>query len=224
MCERFSQTADIVQLQETFGITKMLTSYRQRYNISPLQQLPIIISSRRERSLVDSRWGLFPYWARDSVNADYDSVSGKKIFERILKRQRCIIPCSGFYSTRTEGKHSSSVRIVLRDQPVFGMAGLYETRVDPRGMQHRTFTIMTTMSNRVVSEYTERMPVILDREDMDLWLDTDTTDSSLWNSRIYPYAASRMDSYPVNPRLQLDESETPDCIVHYDPGTLTVKR
>ncbi|MFS0722872.1 SOS response-associated peptidase [Paenibacillus sp. 1P07SE] len=224
MCERFSLTADIVQLQQTFGITKMMTPYRRRYNISPLQQVPIVIGKLHERELVDSRWGFFPYWAKDSVNADYDAVSGKKIFERILKRQRCIVPCSGFYMTRTEGKLSSSLRVVLRDKPVFGMAGLYETRVDPRGLEHRTFTIVTTMSNRIVSEYTERMPVILEAEDMDLWLDANATDTSCWNSRIYPYAASGMDSYPVNPRLQLEELDTPDCIVQYDPGTLTVKR
>lgn len=224
MCERFSLTADIAELQHTFGLTQILTPYQRRYNIAPLQQIPIVIGSRHERKLVDSRWGLFPYWAPDSVNADFDSVSGKKIFERILKRQRCIIPCSGFYSTRTEGKDSRSVRIVLREKAVFGMAGLYETRVDPRGVKHRTFTVITTTPNRIVSEYTERMPVILEREDMELWLDAEATDPTLWSTRIYPYAASRMDSYPVNPRLQQDGLDSPDCIVQYEPGVLTVKR
>ncbi|GGG14916.1 SOS response-associated peptidase [Paenibacillus abyssi] len=223
MCERFSLTVDSAQLQEQFDINKVMCDYNQRYNISPTQSVPVIVGGRRERKLVDARWGLFPFWAKDSVNADFDSVSGKKIFDRILKKQRCVIPCSGFYGWRTEGKVSYAVRIVLRDQQVFAMAGLYEERVDPRGALHRSCTIVTTMPNRVVSDYHDRMPVILDEQERENWLNPEITDKKMLENHIYAYPASLMRAYPVTPLLRNEQLETPEVIKEFAPHLAMLK-
>ncbi|RXZ80176.1 SOS response-associated peptidase [Paenibacillaceae bacterium] len=220
MCERFSLIADVAELQEKFQINKIMTSPKDRFNILPTQSIPVIIGGQKDRQLVEARWGLFPFWAKDSINADYDSVSRKPIFERIVKRQRCIVPCSGFYGTKTEGKVSEEVRFIVRDQDVFGMAGLFETRIDPRGVLHRTFTVVTTTPNHVVSRYNDRMPVIMDEEERESWLDPTLIDSRMLGNRVYAYAASRMHVYPVAPRAKgtLPEEESPEMIQEFGTG------
>ncbi len=223
MCDRFSLTAPSKQLQEKYRIAALHADYKPRYNISPTQSIPIIIHSEGERQLVEARWGLFPYWARDSVNADFGSISGKKIFDRIVKRQRCLIPCSGFYGWRTEGKEQQAFHIVMREQQVFAMAGLYEMRVDPRGKLHRSCTIVTAMANPVVSSYHHRMPAIMDDEEQTSWLDPAMTDRYVLENHIYSYPASAMRAYAVTPLSHNEELEAPELIEEFAPTLRLLK-
>jgi putative SOS response-associated peptidase YedK len=59
----------------------------------------------------------------------------------------------------------------LKDQKVFGFAGLYDFWKDREtGKEMHTYTIITTQPNAVVGEWHDRMPVILQKEDEDTWL------------------------------------------------------
>lgn len=49
-------------------------------------------------------------------------------------------------------------------------AGLWEGYRWPDGTITRTFTIITTDANRIVSELHDRMPVILEQKDWPVWL------------------------------------------------------
>ena len=54
----------------------------------------------------------------------------------------------------------------MKDQKVFGFAGLYDVWKDRQtGKEIHTYTIITTEPNEVVGEFHDRMPVILQRED-----------------------------------------------------------
>ncbi|XEC93077.1 SOS response-associated peptidase [Paenibacillus tarimensis] len=223
MCERYSLNVRPAELQEKFRIHKIYTVLTERYNISPTQSVPIVIGGSDNRKLIEARWGLFPFWAKDSINADFDSVSRKKIFDRIISRQRCVIPCSGFFSWRTKGKVGEAFRIVLRNQNVFAMAGLFETRVDPRGAVHYSCTIVTTAPNRVVSEYYDRMPVILDDAEREQWLHPEFTDRKMLGNHIYAYPASQMHVYPVTPLIQNESLETPEAIEEFRPQLAMLK-
>jgi putative SOS response-associated peptidase YedK len=218
MCDRFSITADIVELREHFQVNKVMASYALRYNISPTHDITIVIGKSQERKLVDSRWGLFPFWAKDSVNADFESVQSKPVFERILKKQRCIIPCSGFYGFRPEGKTVRPYRFVLKETNLFGMAGLYEERVDPRGRLHRSCTIVTTVPNRLVADYSSRMPVILENDEMDRWLDSTPGTRPLPKQPFEPYSGKRMQAYPVSAQMLDEHHDAPDCIAECSAG------
>jgi putative SOS response-associated peptidase YedK len=225
MCDRYSITADITELQDQFEINKIMASYTHQYNISPTHSVPIIIGKRQERKLVESRWGLFPFWAKDSINADYDSIKTKPVFERILKKHRCIIPSTGFYGFRPEGKKQKQnpVRIVLTDKPLFGMAGLYEERVDPRGKLHRSCTIVTTGPNRLIADYASRMPVILEGEALDEWMSPVSAGQPFTDQQFEPYSAKRMQAYPVTVQLLNEQHNSPDCIEEYQPQLAWVK-
>ncbi|WP_028562547.1 SOS response-associated peptidase [Paenibacillus pinihumi] len=223
MCDRFSLHVRTDELQDKYQVQRIEGEYRPRYNIAPTQSIPIIVQGEGQRQLVEARWGLFPFWAKDSVNADFGSVSSKKIFDRIIKRQRCLIPCSGFYGWHMEGKDKQAFHIVMRDQKVFAMAGLYETRVDPRGKLHRSCTIVTAMANTIVSSYHSRMPAIMDEEEQLRWLDPDMTDRYMLENHIYSYPASAMRAYPVTPLSHNEELEAPELIEEFSPSLALVK-
>ncbi|MBJ6361577.1 SOS response-associated peptidase [Paenibacillus sp. GCM10012307] len=223
MCDRFSLHARPEELQEKYQVQQMEAVFRPRYNIAPTQSIPIIVQREGQRQLVEARWGLFPFWAKDSINADFGSVSNKKIFERIIKRQRCLIPSSGFYGWRTEGKEKQAFHIVMKDQKVFAMAGLYETRMDPRGQLQRSCTIITAMANTIVSSYHNRMPAIMDEEEQERWLDPHMTDRYMLENHIYAYPASAMYAYPVKPLSGDEEIEESELMEEIGPSLWLVK-
>ncbi|SEG42870.1 SOS response-associated peptidase [Paenibacillus sp. UNC499MF] len=209
MCKQYSLTADIKEIQDRFSVDKVAVPYKARYNISPRQHVPVIVSVNGELVLDEYRWGFVPFWARDAVNADGMSVHQDPAYRKIFMRQRCIVPCSGFYYWKTEGKKSFPVRVVPRNREVFGIAGLYDVWSDPRGKELRTCTLLMTESNALITSFHNQMPVILNQHSTGDWMSQGAIDTDRLIPLLKPFPAEAMEAYPVTPaisNLELDES------------------
>jgi hypothetical protein len=57
----------------------------------------------------------------------------------------------------------------------------------------------------------DRMPVIMAREDYDLWLDPGMTNVKIVSELLKPYFASRMRCYPVSNRVNQVQNDDPEC-------------
>ncbi|TVY07268.1 SOS response-associated peptidase [Paenibacillus cremeus] len=221
MCDRYSLSVELSELTDYFQIASVRSAYQPRYNIAPTQSVAAIVNVEGERRLESFRWGLMPFWAKDAVNADSESVMEKRAYRRMFSKQRCIIPCNGFYMWRHEGKVSQPVRIVLKDQGVFGMAGLYDIWQTPSGNEIRTCTLMTTRSNRLIYDYAPAMPAILREEEMASWLDpARNKEPDYLQTLLKPYHPERMRAYPVTPRLSDLSLESEEC---FDEASLPAK-
>jgi putative SOS response-associated peptidase YedK len=102
----------------------------------------------------------------------------------------------------------------LKDDRLFGFAGLWEKWNSPDGERLETCSILTTEANSVLSQVHDRMPVILDPEAYDLWLDEDIRKQDLRKELLRPYPGSEMIAYPVStainsPRHQGEELVQP---------------
>jgi putative SOS response-associated peptidase YedK len=56
------------------------------------------------------------------------------------------------------------------------------------------------------------MPVILDPDVYDLWLDTALRDEERLQPLLRPYPPEAMEAYPVSPRVNHPVNDTPACI------------
>lgn len=223
MCQRFSNTAELAEIEQYFNIDTNLTNYRKRYNISPTQELTIVMRSDHRLHLESSRWGLFPFWGKDAVNANIDTVYRNPSYPKMIDRQRCVIPCNGFYYWRTEGKKAYPVRVVLPNRQVFGIAGLYETWRDTRKDEIRTCTLLMTSSNEIIREFDERMPAILSQEGMELWLDAGVMGVDRLKTALQSYEQTDMHVYPVSPIIANDNVDVLECIEPIDLRKAWVK-
>jgi putative SOS response-associated peptidase YedK len=61
----------------------------------------------------------------------------------------------------------------MRDHSISSFAGLYDVWKNGSKEIH-SYTIITTTPNEVVGKYHDRMPVILEKENEDTWLNPDT--------------------------------------------------
>lgn len=206
MCGRFT-LGEVRELVTRFSIDHPLVDVpRPRYNIAPGQDVPIV-SAEGSRSMTLMRWGLVPFWAKDPkignrmINARSESVTEKPAFRSAMKTRRCIVPTTGFYEWKKTGGGKQPYLARLRDERLFGMAGLYERWTSPQKAEMLSFTILTTAANGLMANIHDRMPVILDRRDEGAWLTLEPLDASELKRIFTPIPPERMEAYAVSSRV-----------------------
>jgi putative SOS response-associated peptidase YedK len=75
----------------------------------------------------------------------------------------------------------------------------------------KTCSILTTTPNAVTSAVHDRMPVILDRDSYDLWLDPGMRDTSAASEMLKPYGTQFMRRYPVSTRINHVANDDEGC-------------
>lgn len=218
MCGRYALSVEREALLAYFGVDDLGFDYEVMYNIAPGSDIPAFIAHMGTLRSGKLRWGLVPSWARDEkigyklINARAETLAEKPSFRNSFRRKRCVIPADSFY----EWKHTSDgtkqpMRIMIKDTPLFVMAGLYDTWVRPNGDKLHTCTIVTTQANPFMSDIHHRMPVILDREQMQTWLDTNIQDPEALAPLLQPYPADRMHAYAVQSMVNSPKNNTSHC-------------
>jgi len=218
MCGRYSLFADPLMFMSEFEIDQLPFDWNPRYNIAPGQMIPVIISDGEKRRAGQLRWGLVPSWANDEkigysmINARAETLTEKPAFRNLIVRKRCIIPADGFYEWKQMVKGKQPMRITMKEGHLFAFAGLYDTWLRPNGEKLSTCTIITTKPNELVADIHDRMPAILRREDISLWLNRERFDPDLLQSLLVPYEAEAMRAYPVSPIVGNAKNDVPACI------------
>jgi putative SOS response-associated peptidase YedK len=203
MCGRYALVQDSKALSDYFG-QPMDAGYRgPSYNVAPSQYAPVETATGLEQM----KWGLIPQWAKDDkvgysmINAVGETVFEKATFKKPVISQRCLVPASGFFEWLTTEDGKQPYYFQVKHRPIFSFAGLYVVRKDSEGHELKTFTILTTEPNELVSKVHNRMPVILAKDEEKLWLDPDLIEPERIAKLIDTYPASEMSSYPVDRRV-----------------------
>ena len=218
MCGRFTIDIPPELLVEIFGLAET-PAITPRYNISPTQQVPVIRQYADSQNHLDYlRWGLIPSWAQDEsigsklINARSETVTEKPSFRQAIKYRRCVVPTSGFYEWRQEGKAKQLWLIRLKDGAPMVFAGLWETWKSPEG-EVVSFTILTTAANGLVAPLHDRMPVILHPDEYRTWLDRNTTSPAGLVRLFQPYPADLMEMQRLSPLVNSVKNESADLVV-----------
>lgn len=225
MCGRFTLTESGQVLMEELGLLSIPEDYRPRYNVAPGQLILAARDGDHGRKGAMLKWGLVPPWAKDPsignrmINARSESVAEKPSFRKAFDRRRCIIPADGFYEWRKDGKAKMPIRFRLRGGRPFAFAGLWEAWRPPNGGETLfTCTILTTAANELVQPVHDRMPVILPKDAVDLWLDRDVPGEGV-ASLLAPYPAEEMEAYEVSTRVNSVRNDDPECIQPVQGGS-----
>lgn len=192
MCGRFTLRTPLTVLAQRFlfelGQDK-LADLAPRYNIAPTQEVPVVRQSAEsgQRQLAMLYWGLVPSWAKDikaaakMINARCETAAEKPAFRMAFGRRRCLILADGFYEWKKEGKRRIPHLFELPGSQPFAFAGLWESWRGPDRSSVTSLescTILTTTANEVCSPLHDRMPVIVDPADYEIWLDPKVTDAN----------------------------------------------
>ena len=217
MCGRFTLSQPNNAIASAFNIAQV-PPLEPRYSIAPTQLIPSILSAPGgEKQLQMLRWGLIPSWAKDAkisaklINARAETVSEKPSFKAAFKRRRCLIVADGFYEWQRQEKKKQPYYFRLQNAQLFAFAGLWEQWKSPDEDIINSCTILTTEANDLLRPIHDRMPVILESKNYELWLDSEAQQPQL-QQLLRPYQADLMTSCTVSTKVNNPKNNTPECI------------
>jgi len=162
MCGRLDINRSICQVvSDTLGI-KFSTSTNN--NLCPSEVVSTIIKPPSGFQQLNTQWGIKTSWSKNLlINAQSETISTKKTFQQSFATRRCLVPCSGWYEWRLEGKNKVKYRFTHSNNEPLYMAGIwYEND------EHQLVTLTTT-PNPKCATFHKRMPVLILPENIDYW-------------------------------------------------------
>ena len=203
MCGRYSLITDIEDLEQRFSFHGEGLPKNIRFNIAPTQDILTITNDGFLNQGQMMRWGLIPYWSQDMrmasrmINARSETLEQRNAFRQSLLRRRCLILADGFYEWTRNGNKKIPMRIKLRSGEPFGLAGLWDTWKSTDGTIVKSCTIVTTEANEFIAPIHNRMPVIINEEFEETWLDINNQDIKSLKGLLSPYKSDEMEAYEI---------------------------
>lgn len=163
MCGRYY--VDDETVNEIEKIVRQV-SEKMAYNkgeIYPTNQVPIIRGDQDSLALSTMVWG-FPNYAKKGViiNARCETVKEKRTFSKPIAETRCIVPAAGFYEWDSA---KNKIRFERSDNGILYMAGIWKRYED-----EDRFVILTTGANESIISIHDRMPLIIEKNELDNWI------------------------------------------------------
>ena len=180
MCGRFAFYSPAEATAALFGVNSV-PEVKRRYNIAPTQTIAAVrVGAEDSCEFALLRWGLVPFWEMDPsignrlINAVAETVAEKPSFRAAYRKRRCLILADGFYEWRKETDGKTPYYISLESGEPFAFAGLWEDwHSKDTGEALQTTAIITTSANDFMNQIHHRMPVVLQKDAADRWLDGD---------------------------------------------------
>ncbi len=226
MCGRYASSRRPEDLVEEFDVVdnRVEKPLEPDYNVAPTKEVYAVVDrppskdspDPPQRQLRVLRWGLVPSWAKDPsignrmINARMETVAEKPAFKRPFAVRRCLLPADGYFEwyptsqlTKSGKPRKQPFFIRPRDGGVLAMAGLYEIWRDPTRDEDDperfrwTCAVLTTEAEDAVGHIHDRMPLAVDRERWEAWLDPETPQDSLLDLLV-PAQQGNLEAYPVS--------------------------
>ena len=205
MCGRYSLIC-ISDICGRFKVIDPTIGFRSHFTIAPGSTNPVIVMHERVEAVM-MQWGLVPHWARDistihrPINARAENLAEKPMFKDLLQTRRCLVPASGFFEWKQEGKKKIPFYFHKPDDPVFAFAGLCDTWQNPGGITLATYTIITTPANYIVAPVHARMPAVVPQEDEIRWVSREPLPMDELRQILSPAPEEGWEAYPVSDRV-----------------------
>ena len=142
---------------------KAETIHLQAGDIHPSELAPVIVTDDKGLCYRWQRWG-FPGFSGKQliINARSESALEKRMFRESVEHRRVVVPATWFYEWNKNKEKSIFYR---ENQPVLYMAGLYNHYQD-----EDRFVILTTAANDSMKPVHDRMPLLLEHDEIGKWL------------------------------------------------------
>jgi putative SOS response-associated peptidase YedK len=211
MCGRYYSTGDKKQIADAFRVEvpDELIIFPS-FNVAPQTFQPVIrLNDAGEREIVLMKWGLVPFFAKNTkmaystINARAETIATIAAYREPFKKRRCLVPASGFYEwMKLDKKNKQPYAITVPGQDVIAFAGVWDSWQDPEtGYFLETFSIITTFPNELMHPENgpaihDRMPVIVEPKNYERWL-AETDVANLPTDLLRPLPAELMKAWKV---------------------------
>lgn len=144
-------------------VSERLAQMRKSGDVVPTQGALVIIGRNEEFAEELFVWG-FPGIQKKGVifNARSETALEKRMFSESVRKRRCVIPAAKFYEWDSD---KNKVTFMREDGKVLYLAGFYG---DFEGEER--FVILTAEADEFVKDVHNRMPLILEEDELRDWI------------------------------------------------------
>jgi len=190
MYYKLSNTADLKSLEDEFGIQmRHAKLYKPAQVIHGLNEETIlVITCENSDCMMPAIWGILPEeflddWCvfqniSNTLNLDESSFYNGSWCQPALKERRCLIVVTGFFTTYLHRGTIYPYYVKRDDNRPFCIAGIYNRLEDG----FLTCSLITCKANGFISRIQNlgsQMPLILDDERRDYWLDQNLDEENI---------------------------------------------
>ncbi len=218
MCGRITLATRLDVLLEVFRLAEAPERLEPRWNVAPGTEVAAVPADGR-RALCFLRWGFVPHWSKDPatgprpINARAETAARKPLFREALRARRCLVLADGFYEWRKDQDGGKTpVHIRLRGGRPFALAGLWDLWRGPDGRELRTCAILTTRANETLRPIHDRMPVLLEGEGCERWLDPKPKRPDELADLFEPVPGEAFEYWEVSRRVNRPDQDGPELI------------
>ena len=234
MCGRYATSRTTRDLDAAFeaDLVTIEQDLEPDFNVAPTKLAPIVIGREEGRELTVAKWGLIPSWAKDPkignrmINARAETLAEKPSFKKAFAKRRTLVPADGYFEwyAPTDGSAELDAKGKPRKQPFFirpkdgsvlAMAGLHEFWKDPdTDTWVVSFTVVTTTAEDAVGHIHDRMPLFVEPDRWDAWLDPAPQPTEALLELLTPAAPGLLDAYPVSTAVNNVRNNGPELLDH----------
>jgi putative SOS response-associated peptidase YedK len=229
--ETLAPDYNVAPTKQVYAVVQRPQRDQDRQDGAAQTDAPQESDAASERQLRTVKWGLIPFWAKDPaignkmINARMETVHEKPAFRRAFAARRCLLPADGYYewyATEQKTKGGKPLKqpffIHPADGSVMAMAGLYEIWRDPTRDEDDparfvwTCTVLTTRAEDAVGHIHDRMPLLVEPDRYDAWLDPSASDADELKKLLVPAAPGRLEAYPVSTEVNNVRNNGPELL------------
>ena len=204
MCGRFASYKNLNKLKNIFNITNSDFNITQSYNISPGQNVKIILSYKLENYLLESNWGYTFINSNTQnkqmvINSRIETINSKLLFKDSFLKIKCIIPANGYFEWSQKEGEKKPYLIQLGDGELIYFAGVWR-KEKYNDDKRRVFSIITKAANKKINEIHHRMPVVLNANNAQDYLETKDNNLIFDNFEDVDLNFSEVSKYVNNPK------------------------
>lgn len=207
MCGRFALDAPPKEIKSQFNVSVM-PALTPNYNACPTE--PILILMRAGEGDIRGelfRWGLIPFFSKDIpkskplINARSETVEKMASFKTPLKSKRGVVVMNGFFEWTVENEVKQPYFISRKDHKLFAIASIWDSWEGQEGEVIYSCCMITTPPNDLLAPFHDRMPAILNNQELDVWLDNSINDVGQLKECLHPFPTDELMMYPVTRKV-----------------------
>lgn len=158
MCGRYCIAVSPGEISDRYR-TDTPESFKPGFNIAPGSTILTIISRNGVTAARMHEWGIQVQSGRPVVNARIETIHTKPLFSQLINTSRCLIPASGYFEWRKEGRAKIPYYVTSPDHDLLSFAGIIKP-----GAGGGQVAILTTRAFPKHVDIHDRMPVVLSPE------------------------------------------------------------
>ena len=191
------------------------------YNVCPTNQVHAVTSDAdANRKLTAMRWGFIPHWYKKPndgpllINARAETIAEKPAFRAAARERRAVVLATGFYEWTKDAEGGRYPwYIQRRDAAPLALAAVWQDWAGPDGVSLRCCALVTTAADSAMQAIHHRMPVVLEPDDLPLWLG-DAGKGAATLMRAAPENA--LDWHRVSRKVNSNRASGPDLIEPFE--------